>query len=601
MTVEFVSPSSDSIGSGIIMLHRWQRSVPVHGVVPVPLARVSSDIVTAAGLYLLGAAILLSPLGNHPSFSYNWEQYTAWHVFSTWYDGFRPADAFAVTDGLMTDSGQGPLVGLPAWLGFRLLGPSVAAMRIPVILVAALAAPLLWLVGRRLVGSRAAGLAALMLAVSPVWLLYGRTATQVGISLVPMLLTVWVLLDVLDGGPHWWRSVALLQVALIGGIYAYAPIRFLWPIALGLLVLRAVRSDARRRYAVALALTACVLPIALVLIGWVTAPDAAATDALVAYYNARGEQLVGLHYQPEHYGQFIDVPDDAKRQPEPALAGQLLRRNTAVLGRLLLDQGTGPALTNFDNPAGQPIGRLYPGLLFPFLVAGLLATGQSAISRRTYNDLVLIALSAGFTLPILLTSRVHIGRLVFALPFLFLLVAKGAAVVAEIVGRWIPGPAGPGLPSGRLVFAGLAIVLVVTVAWSAIEEEHVVVPEPRAVRVASAMAGDVSEVEQRGGAVWLSDEEPLFEAIHVAEVRLYLNDIYDFIDLNDPEDRLAARPAGGRPPVYYGGIVARGFPRGMPAPCHAVAFVDRVAAASLPVGGLAGDCAEPPQYVLLPE
>lgn len=587
------------------MLHRWQSAVPRRGGAPITMVRapvwVMSDITIAVGLYILGAAILLSPLGNHPPFSYNWEQYTAWHVFSSWYDGFRPAEVFAVTDGLMTDSGQGPLVGLPAWLGFRLLGPDIETMRMPVMLVAALAAPLLWLVGRRLVGRRAAGLAALMLAVSPVWLLYGRTATQVGISLVPMLLTVWVLLDVLDDGPRWWRAVALLQIALVAGIYAYAPIRFLWPIALALLTLRAVRGDARRRYAIALGVTSCVLPLALVLLGQATAPDAAVTDSLVAYYNARGEQLVGLHYQPEHYGQFIDVPgDDSAGASETELAARLVRRNSAVLGRLLLDHDTGPTLTNFDNPSGQPIGRLYPGLLFPFLVAGLIAAGRSALETRRREDIMLLVLVTGFTLPILLTSRVHVGRLIFALPFLLLLVARGAVIVAVLTRKWLPHARRGVAPRGRFVFAGLSILLVGTVAWSAVREERVVAPEPRVVRMASVMTDEAPEVAARGGAVFVTADAPVFEEIHLAEVRLYLGDTYDFVDVRDPMSHPATGEDALRPPLYYGQVPTAGVPAGMDVPCGVVVFVDRVDAARA-VDGRSVGCADPPLVVELPE
>lgn len=560
-----------------------------------------SDIAIAAGLYVLGAAIMLSPLGNHPSFTYNWEQYTAWHVFTSWYDGFRPAEVFDVTDGLMTDSGKGPLVGLPAWLGFRLLGPGVEAMRIPVTLVAALAVPLLWLVGRRLVGRRAAGLAALMLTVAPVWLLYGRTATQVGISLVPMLLTAWVLLDVLDDGPRWWRAIALLQIALVAGIYAYAPIRFLWPIALALLTLRAIRGDSRRRHAIALGVTACVLPLALVLLGEATDPEAAVTDSLVAYYNARGEQLVGLHYQPEHYGQFIDVPEgESARASEPELAARLLHRNIAVLGRLLVDHDTGPTLTNFDNPSGQPIGRLYPGLLFPFLIAGLLAAGRSALSTRRRADIMLLVFAASFTLPILLTSRVHVGRLIFALPFLLLLIARGSVIVATVAQQWPPGSGHSGVPRGRLVFAGLSILLVGSVAWSAVREERIVVPEPRVVRMASVMAGEAPAAAKRGGAVFVTADAPVFEEIHLAELRLRLGDTYDFVDVREPMSHPATGEDGVKPPLYYGQVLTVGVPAGLAVPCGAVVFADRVDAARV-VDSRSVGCADPPIVIELPE
>ncbi len=102
------------------------------------------------GLYALAALLLTVRIGEHPGFAYNWESYTAWRYFTFWEGPDRTvADVLALTDGLMTDSGQGPLVGLPVWVGFALGGVGLAAMRLPVALLAAGAVPLLWLVGRR--------------------------------------------------------------------------------------------------------------------------------------------------------------------------------------------------------------------------------------------------------------------------------------------------------------------------------------------------------------------------------------------------------------------------------------------------------------------
>ncbi len=103
------------------------------------------------GLYLLGVLFLLAPglFGAHPPWAYNWEGYTAWRWTTYWEAPPGPlVEIWAPTDGLMTDSGQGPLVGLPVALGAAVAGVSIAAMRVPVTLVAALAQPHLWLLGR---------------------------------------------------------------------------------------------------------------------------------------------------------------------------------------------------------------------------------------------------------------------------------------------------------------------------------------------------------------------------------------------------------------------------------------------------------------------
>jgi 4-amino-4-deoxy-L-arabinose transferase-like glycosyltransferase len=192
------------------------------GVLPLPLPaarawlrslalflRRTGDWPALTALYLLAVSALLLPwpFGAHPDWSYNWEGYTAWHWASYWEPPAGPVvEIWTATDGLMTDSGQGPLVGLPVAIGIALAGVGLDAMRVPVALLAAVAIPTLWLLGRRIFGPGPATLAALLLATSPDFLLYGRTATLVGVSLLPMLLSALALGRVLDAGPdEGWR------------------------------------------------------------------------------------------------------------------------------------------------------------------------------------------------------------------------------------------------------------------------------------------------------------------------------------------------------------------------------------------------------------
>lgn len=400
--------------------------------------RLNTDAIgTAAilvGLYVAAALVLFSPLGNHPTFPYNWESYTAWHVFSSWFDEFRPHDIFTITDGLMTDSGQGPLIGLPIWAAFKLFGVGLTEMRAPVTLMAAAAVPLLWLVGRKIAGPQAALLAATLFALSPVWLLYGRTATLVGVSVVPALLTVYVLLRMFDYDRHWLRNLGVLQLLLIVGAYGYAPIRFLWPLSLGLIGLQLVRGHNRQKALLALVVTLCVLPIALTMIGTWTAPGVSTIDRLVGYYNARGEQVLSLNENPTNYSYYLD---GMERGEEPVtdenLALKLLQQNTEDMLRLLFDRDTAPALSHYYNPTGQPVGRLYPGIFAPFLILGIAVSIGRFVKQKRPEYLVLLVMAAGFTFPMLLTSRVHIGRLIFALPLMFLLVAIGAIWLATLV------------------------------------------------------------------------------------------------------------------------------------------------------------------------
>ncbi|MGH2559297.1 MAG: hypothetical protein ACRDJH_09550, partial [Thermomicrobiales bacterium] len=248
-------------------------------------------VVVPVGFTLLAFALVLCRLGGHPGFAYNWEAYTAWRFFPFWE---HPSTVvFDLTDGLMTDSGFSPVVALPAWAGFAIGGVGLTSLRVPIAVIAALAVPLTWLVGTRFAdsavstiepgqtspkGTRSAPtrvvavvelvpvMAAVLLALSPAYLVYARTATVAGISLTPALLTIYALVRVLQN-PRRWQWLAALQVLLVLNSYAYAVIRFLWLIALVLLIGEILwRRGERRWFFVALGITAATLPAALVLL-----------------------------------------------------------------------------------------------------------------------------------------------------------------------------------------------------------------------------------------------------------------------------------------------------------------------------------------------
>src|SRR5205085_11741025 len=104
-----------------------------------------------------------------------------------------------------------------------------------------------WLIVHRPLSIVLPVLAALLLALSPVYLLYARTATVVGVSLVPMLLTLLALFRALARPDLWWRTAALFGTLVLGA-YGYAPIRFLWPICVGVLLLESfLRKELRPR------------------------------------------------------------------------------------------------------------------------------------------------------------------------------------------------------------------------------------------------------------------------------------------------------------------------------------------------------------------
>ncbi len=576
------------------------------------LSRLGRRAALPLALYLIAAALLTVQIGNHPGFSYNWEDYTAWRVFTTWRGPTAsPRAVFALTDGLMTDSGQGPLVGLPVWLGFALGGVGLTPLRLPVALVASTAVPLLWLVGRRLAGPWVEALAAVLLALSPVYLLYGRTATLVGISLVPALLTVYALLRVLTGSLPRSRLAWLivLQVCLVTGAYSYAPVRLLWPLSVALLAIATWRRPASRRSLLAaLLLTASTLPVALALIDAATAPTPDPWGAVAHYFDARGEQILALRDTPGAYWYFLR-PTAAEAaagelQGSPSqLAYRLVAQNSGHLARLLLDRETLPTLTDHWNAHG----RLYPALLVPFFAHGLAATIWGALARRRMEDLTLLFLTGGLTLPLLLTSRVHVGRLLPALPFLFLIVATGWSLPV----RWLAAQLTRRDDSRRTVWARLTPLALTAILLLAVSQStwadyrHPPPPSPEKL-IADDLVALSDAAPARGGVALVVDPAlgPEIESVETAALRLTLDDRYRFVDLAHPPPTSLISPSDRRPPLYTGGPLNHLSLAGLPnacdtlylvAPTVAARFLAALGPSAAPTG-----CPAPLRYRVLP-
>jgi 4-amino-4-deoxy-L-arabinose transferase-like glycosyltransferase len=533
-----------------------------------------------ASLYAFAALLLLIRLDGRPAYAYNWEPYTAYGLFAFW---DRPTFAiFRLTGGLITDSGSSPLVVLPAWLAFTAGGVGLLTLRIGTALVAAGAVPMLWWTGRHFVGARAAALAALLLALSPAYLLYGRTATTVGLSLVPALATVEALRRVLHR-PADRRWLLALQAGLIVGSFAYAPVRFLWPVAVLALGAAAMRRPAgwptlRRAF------------LATLFMPWLAITCASLHDpatALVLYFDGRGEHIFGLTIDPKYYGYYLR-PDPAVADPGPpqgnalTLGARLIAQNAGDLANLLLDRHTRPAITDFWNVHG----RLYPGFLAPFLALGLLLAAAGA--RRRLEDRLLLGLAATWTLPLLLTSKVHIPRLIFFFPLLCLLVANGATQPANWLAKRATAQFGAefarraSLATAALI-AALLLATVSAATWRDFRASPSSPPQADyAVTLRAAAESDPSPIALilRGD----QGEDPtegIGEATEVAALRLLLDPYYDFVSLH-PDAPAREHPVDpNRPALYYGAILARlAAADGKQLPCNVTFYVARDALSS---------------------
>jgi 4-amino-4-deoxy-L-arabinose transferase-like glycosyltransferase len=572
------------------------------------MAAAWSDHLTGVGLYLLSAAVLLYRIGDWPPYAYNWETYTAWRFFKFW---DRPSpDIFRLTEGLMTDSGQSPLVALPVWLGFQAGGVSLTSMRVSVALVAALAVPLCWLVGRQLAGHRQGVLAAVLLALTPSFLLYGRSATLVGISLVPALAGIYVLVRYLSrpDNPRW---LAALQCLLLVGAYGYAPVRFLWPLSLLLISMQlAVRRGRRKALLAGLAVTALFLPLAVSVLFYNAKPDFA--GIINSYYYARGEQVAALNTDPRAYADYIRLsPEEQQQIQQGKLPGtptdlmlRLIAQNAGDYARLLLNVDTRPTITDHWNAHG----RLYVGVLVPFFIVGLGLVLWRALRRRLHSlqEQTLLIMFFGLSLPILLTSRVHVGRLIFSLPLLMIITACGYIWVVHLlaahIARWWPGKERLGL--SRYVAATAPLILIAVTGLST-WVDYTVRPSPtREAQVTALLKDRLPEVVPGAGVALVDDDSAYVEGevIFAGAYRLELDGAYRFVNLSEghtpPLD-----PNDSRPPLYFGGVLSRlRQPDSMPHLCDNIYLITPVVEAQFADMLARHDtiCRRPIRYYLLP-
>jgi 4-amino-4-deoxy-L-arabinose transferase-like glycosyltransferase len=576
----------------------------------------------AIGLYGLAVVLLLVGLASHPGYTFNWENNTLQGLFP--FVEQPSLTPFHVFQGLMTDGGSSPWVVLPAWVGFGVGGASLLTLRLPVALVAALAVPLLYILGRKLFGRLPDGLrrlkepvsvlAALLLALSPVYLLYSRTATAVGVSLVPALLTILALLRVLERPDLWWRVGALLGTLVLGA-YGYAPVRFLWPMCVGLLVLEAfVRWKDRAQR---LRLFASALVLVLVMAGIITALDFDHEhDPIISvgyYYAGRGEQIANLIVNADTYNHALGntlVPVGEASSVSPGeLAWNLIVKNAGDMANLFLDRDTTPAPVDYWNPHG----RLMPWWMLPLLLVGLGWAAWLGRRRTGYRWRALVLLLLGFTLPLLLTSQVHIGRLIFAVPLICLLVALGVVTTADyalrVASYLVRRSRVAGLGSSRrgLAFCLVCMaVLVGGVAVSTWRDYSVDMASTYEMEVTRLLMTQVDAAKARDGGVALVTNGMkmlTLEEINSNQYRLALRSLYRYYNIatGDVDPRYSFSDT--RPPLYIGGLLDKlAKPDSVPGYCKNIYYVtpDLLPQFKELIAEHSAECPAPIEYAELP-
>ena len=509
-------------------------------------------------LYVMTLAVLLLAPGALPEYTYNWETYTT-HDLYRFFDGARPlTDTFHITDGLMTDSGESPFLSIPTLALWEVIGPGLSRMRLVAMVLSAVTVPLVWVLARRLFDAWVATAAAALVLLTPGFLLYARTATTVGLSVGLSVATAFVLYRVVrpeEAGPSRPAWLGALLALLVIGSYGYGPIRFLWPIALVVIAMEYVFQPRSRSWLLpAGVLVAVWMPLVLTLLqglGWTNGPASFdVRDAVNGYYRARGEQVIELASRPDRFGNYIDLSDaEIAGNSTQELALRLIAKNVRDLGALVVDVDTRPVLTHHWAVHGRLYNSWFmvPGVLVGL---GVLAT-QVAIRLEARFAL---QLALGFSLPLVLTSRVHVGRLIFALPILLMIGAFGyvwlARRVALVADRRHPGAARALWPLVP-VAAGIMLLVFGRSSWQELRVAPTASAELEIVGLlATSPTGDRGN---RGVAFVAGDRDQSdTEALDVAAYRLRIGDRFQFVNLALGE---RVDPMDPRVPLFFGGLI----------------------------------------------
>jgi hypothetical protein len=343
------------------------------------------------------------------------------------------------------------------------------------------------------------------------------------------------------------------------------------------------------------------LPLFLVSIDWLTTGLWSPSETIIGYFQARGEHIFDLGADPDRYRPYLrDMP--AATSDQFGLVWNLISQNAVDAVRLLSDWQTAPVVTEFWNPRGQ----LWPWLLAPFFWVGFAGLIVVSVSRRSWRLALLLLLCLGLTVPLLFTTRVHVGRLVPALPLLLLTVAWGWSLACEALTRiaraLLPALPVPRLRMGLLAGSGFAIVAV-SALLAVASYRHLPADSEE-----SLVAGRVAELaadaaEHEGAALVAPSSFGLeIEGVRAATLWLALNQEYRVIDLTKPA---ALKPNHVHPPLYAVGTLSRLAATELPNLCRNLYLVmtDAAAEFQLAAGATAvrERCPAGLQFEVLPE
>jgi hypothetical protein len=417
------------------------------------------------GVWSLVFIALFPPFWTTPAALYNWEDYTVGGLLGTYRgeyapDGsdvpfgmlYSPRRLLEVSlpwrQGLMTDSYRTLLGGTPAAAAMWLFGVNLFSLRVYSVCMSLAAVALIVLLGRTLSPERpaTASLSGLILAATPVFLVYGRTGTDVGPTLTWSLLVLLFIARLLWRNPRSWRDAAALGAAIGLSPYFYAVIRLQVLALLGWLALLLVLRRFRPGWWASVAFVAGFLVVASPQISYWS-------EVKSNFLAGRGEQVLAMSTSPEELRRAF--PGETFVPPFSWSVRLRFIRHYVGLNlqnwyRLFTGVNLSPAVSDYWNPRGE---ILHAALLALGMIGFALSWRSLPFERGVFLLLIFIVGAC----PSLMTNNVHAGRVLLALPAMVYWVALSIGAI----GSWCAVL----LRGGRRLQDAVLVMLLVFLAW----------------------------------------------------------------------------------------------------------------------------------------
>ncbi len=446
----------------------------------------------AVGLLLV---FLFADLGGYPGWLMVWEPsvtggfaeaFYQWKTLPQYILACLAWDSGMVSNGHLT-----LLYGVLTYGLWEYVGISPLTLRLAAAVLALACLIPVWYLARRLGSPRIAAVAVIMLSVNPTLIFYGRYGTSLSGTLLGVSVAILICALMLDDDVRWWHGL-LAGVVVFVATLGYSPGRLVVVSALVLipiLLIRDRRQTSRQKWIAAVLLSVMVAAVCGL---------ESSSGRPLRFFWARGEQIFTFMNEPgkidEYLGREVD-PQDLMPADRAELVGRVLQRRWPELISVWSYPFSSKVSVISVVRSDPPRLPLYPPALAIFMLWGVMAT-----LRRPLAGLhpFLLAWTAAVCLPLLLTTRVDVHRLMLTIVPLSLWAALG-------IHRALRTMAACRVPSAAQI--GCAALLLIGVA--AENSRFLYYQSSPPGRLSAAVLSEIEEIEGPVRLVFATDDRDL--------------------------------------------------------------------------------------------